>query len=84
MPAGWAGSNYVFNYGSDFLWQQAATNGIFAFNDKGLEIGDITDGTSNTACFTERLKGDFSNAISTDRTDLFSDEQHQLNQAGQN
>ena len=34
-------------------------------------MADVTDGTSHTAAWSERLKGDFTNAIATERTDLF-------------
>jgi len=37
---------------------------------KFIRIGDITDGLSNTAAFSEHGKGDFSNAISS-ATDTF-------------
>ncbi len=70
-PAGFGGNNYVVNYGSGILWAQTQTDGPFFFAGKGVRFADITDGTSNTACFSERLVGDFSNAVATDRTDLF-------------
>ena len=45
-------------------------DGPFWDNSK-TTLADITDGTSNTAAMSEKLKGDFSNAIITDRTDTF-------------
>ena len=74
VPPGWAGNNYVFNYGTGIAWQQPTTNGPFGmFLDKGLPFpGGIPDGTSNTACASEHLKGDWSNAIATPRTDLIT------------
>ena len=43
------------------------------FVDKGVAFpGGIPDGTSNTACVSEHLKGDWSNAVATPRTDLIN------------
>ena len=72
MPAGWGGNNYVLNYGTGIVWQQNITTGPFGmFVDKGIPFpGGIGDGTSSTACASEHLKGDWSNAIATPRTDL--------------
>jgi prepilin-type N-terminal cleavage/methylation domain-containing protein/prepilin-type processing-associated H-X9-DG protein len=72
LPAGWAGNNYVFNYGPDIVFAQPTTRGAFSFGDMKVKLGAIPDGTSNTACFAERMKGDFSNAVATPRTDLMS------------
>lgn len=74
MPAGWAGNNYLFNYGPDIWWQQATTRGPFGmFTDRGIRFpAGIPDGTSNTACFSEHLKGDWSNAVATPRTDMIN------------
>ncbi len=74
LPAGWAGNNYVANYGIDLAWQNPHPRGPFGmFIDKGITVtGDIPDGLSNTACFSERLKGDWSNAIATPKTDLIN------------
>jgi len=73
-PPQWGGNSYVFNYGTGILWQQPITNGPFSmFVDKGLPFpAGVTDGTSNTACASEHLKGDWSNAIATPRTDLIT------------
>jgi len=74
MPAGWPGNSYVLNYGTRIPWQAPLTNGPFGmFTDKGVPFAaGILDGTSNTACASERLKGDWSNAIATPRTDLIT------------
>lgn len=76
-PNGWAGNNYVANYGSTIWWGQDASgaNGVFYWSNppdvKGASIASILDGTSNTAAFSERRKGDWSNAVASP-TDLFS------------
>lgn len=72
VPTGWPGNNYVLNYGTQIPWQVNLTNGPFGmFIDKGIPFpAGILDGTSNTACASEHLKGDWSNAIATPRTDL--------------
>ena len=74
MPTGWAGNSYVFNYGPDHIWQLAQTRGPFGmFTDKGVPFpGGLPDGTSNTVCFSEHLKGDWSNAIATPKTDMIA------------
>jgi prepilin-type N-terminal cleavage/methylation domain-containing protein len=70
-PAGWAGNNYVANYGTAMTFGMADNGGVFGFANKRLRVGALTDGTSNTAAFSERRKGDFSNAAVTDGSDLF-------------
>lgn len=76
VPAGWGGNNYPGNYGTGIVWQQdaAGANGIFyhVTGEKGVKFGDISDGLSNTAAFSERMKGDWSNATVTPRTDLIN------------
>ena len=76
VPAGWAGNNYVANYGTTLAWQldNSGANGVFThvLGAVGTKFTDITDGQSNTAAFSERMKGDWSNAISTPRSDMLN------------
>jgi prepilin-type N-terminal cleavage/methylation domain-containing protein/prepilin-type processing-associated H-X9-DG protein len=81
VPLGWAGNNYRINQGSNILfglpptdpsdgnYGMPAPNGV-ALLDQRITFASVTDGTSNTACWSEHDKGDFSNAIST-RNDTF-------------
>jgi prepilin-type N-terminal cleavage/methylation domain-containing protein/prepilin-type processing-associated H-X9-DG protein len=83
VPVGWAATNYAVSEGNFFPWLWGPSdpynantafpppNGIF-FVDLAFTIASVTDGTSNTAAFSERVTGDFSSAISTQRTDNYS------------
>ena len=71
-PAGQGGNNYVWNYGSDILFRSSTGSGPFVFNGKVIRLTDIVDGTSNTAAFCERRKGDFNNGTISLATDLFN------------
>lgn len=84
VPAGYGGNNYRANEGSMFLFGFGSDsdptgvnnacpppNGLF-FCNKTKGIRDMRDGTSNTAVFSEHIKGDFSQAIATDRADTFN------------
>jgi prepilin-type N-terminal cleavage/methylation domain-containing protein/prepilin-type processing-associated H-X9-DG protein len=66
--------NYSANYGSGILFLKGPdqSNGIFYIAGKGPKLTAIPDGTSNTAAFCERLRGDNNNAISTPRTDVIN------------
>lgn len=86
-PAGtfYPGNNYVANYGSGIIFSQdlGVADGVFVYptttpaplhpimKHRGCRISDVPDGFSNTAGFSERLKGDWSNAIESLRRDLF-------------
>lgn len=65
LPPGMGGNNYFANYGSNINFFQNSTvaNGVFALRDQGISLLAITDGTSNTAAFSEMMKGDFNNAL---------------------
>lgn len=41
------------------------------FLDNVITVASVTDGLSNTAAFSEHVKGDYSNAISTDMSDTY-------------
>jgi prepilin-type N-terminal cleavage/methylation domain-containing protein/prepilin-type processing-associated H-X9-DG protein len=76
VPAGWAANNYRSNQGSGLLHSQPSTNpsdpnynmpppnGPFV-PVLTVKLTAITDGTSNTAAFSEHLLGDFNNSVST-------------------
>jgi prepilin-type N-terminal cleavage/methylation domain-containing protein/prepilin-type processing-associated H-X9-DG protein len=72
LPDGMAGNNYVWNYGSDLQFFSSSTRGVFMFGNTKVTLLGITDGTSNTAAFCERRKGDFNNAVVTPETDLMT------------
>jgi len=87
VPNNWAATNYRANQGSGVLWGNPPTNpsninygmpapnGPFYQNSK-TRMTDITDGTSNTAAFSEHLVGDFSNASAHEPTDTFEPGTH--------
>ena len=87
IPAGWAGINYRVNEGTSIaMWYGdtdpngvnasiAPPNGVF-FVNKLYGFKDVTDGTSNTAAFSEHVTGDFSQAVSTDNADTYAPGTH--------
>lgn len=80
-PIGWAGNNYRACQGSGILNGLPATdpadsnynfpgpNGIF-YLASATTFGEIIDGTSNTAAFSEHIKGDSNNGIAS-KADTF-------------
>jgi prepilin-type N-terminal cleavage/methylation domain-containing protein/prepilin-type processing-associated H-X9-DG protein len=65
LPPGQGGNNYFANYGTNlhFFQNSSVANGPFCLRDQGLTLLAITDGTSNTAAFSEVIKGDWNNAV---------------------
>ena len=82
LPPGQAGENYHPNSGNGIQYVSGASdpwnfnvsmppfNGVFYPVSK-TRIAEITDGTSNTAAFSEMGLGDMSNGIATEKTDQF-------------
>ncbi len=80
IPADVGGANnYYVNSGTIPLWQRSAASpltqvpdndGVF-YRDSFLKLAAITDGLSNTAAFSERLTGDYSQSKATPKTDTF-------------
>ncbi len=82
IPNGWAGTNYRANEGTSVvMWYGVSDtagvnagmpepNGLF-FANMNVRLADIVDGTSNTAAFSEHLKGDFNQNLSSERSDTF-------------
>jgi hypothetical protein len=80
LPPGQVGENYRPNSGNGIQYVSGASdpwgfntslpqfNGPFYPVSK-KRVADITDGTSNTAAFSEMGLGDMSNAIATEKTD---------------
>lgn len=52
-------------------------NGLF-YSDNLVTLADISDGTSNTAAFSEHRIGDFSNSVSTDPSDTYEPGTHPI------
>ncbi len=79
---GWAPVSYRANEGTSVaMWYGAddttnvnagvqAPNGLF-FSSTLVRLASITDGTSNTAAFSEHLVGDFSQSVATENRDTF-------------
>ncbi len=82
VPAGQAGINYRTNAGTSIVnatgpqdtanvnTAMPPANGVF-FLDYRVGVANITDGLSNTAAFSEHVKGDYSNTIVTELSDTF-------------
>jgi prepilin-type N-terminal cleavage/methylation domain-containing protein len=70
--------NYMANKGSGIVWRDASgpntglpqPNGVFYFRS-ATRFGDIVDGLSNTAAYSERVLADGSNGIVSPVADVF-------------
>jgi prepilin-type N-terminal cleavage/methylation domain-containing protein len=83
VPPGTGGTNYRFNQGYNILYSgipdtdpsksnygMPPADGPF-WDNSTVKLTHISDGTSNTAAMSEKLKGDWSNSIVTARSDTF-------------
>jgi prepilin-type N-terminal cleavage/methylation domain-containing protein len=79
LPAGDGGNNYRFNCGVSIVNSYPTAvnanmpppNGGFWVGGVTYKVADIGDGMSNTAAFSEHIKGDFSSAISSPDGDTY-------------
>ncbi|MFO0937755.1 MAG: DUF1559 domain-containing protein [Gemmataceae bacterium] len=78
MPAGMPGVNYRMNCGVSIVNSYpTAVNATMPPPDGGFWVqknyrfSDISDGTSNTAAFSEHIKGDYTNTVASLNSDTF-------------
>ncbi len=78
LPETGGATNYMANKGNGIVWRDATgpnaglenPNGVFYFQSK-VRFGDIADGLSATAAFSERILSDGSNGIVSPIADVF-------------
>lgn len=63
----WYGAEDTANVNNNIV---IPPNGVF-FSSQAIGLGAITDGTSNTAAFSEHVMGDFNNSVTTDLSDTY-------------
>jgi prepilin-type N-terminal cleavage/methylation domain-containing protein len=79
VPTGFGGNNYRWNAGVSIVNSYPSAvnaampppNGGFWVGGVTYKVADISDGLSNTAAFSEHIKGDYSNAISSPDGDTY-------------
>ncbi len=70
QPTAGGAVNYCPNKGSSLRWQDPDANGV-SFMRSAIRFRDITDGTSFTAAYSERMIGDGTNGLNTPLTDAY-------------
>ncbi len=70
QPSAGGAVNYVPNKGVSILWRDPNADGVIFYRSR-IRFRDITDGTSNTAAFSERIVTDASNEIHTPQSDIY-------------
>ena len=78
VPVGWAGINYRANQGTRSSRNRDRSGPGPTRPERAFRLRSdhpdrqYHDGTSNTAAFSEHLKGDYSNTVSTDTSEIMS------------
>ena len=70
LPQTGGAINYMANKGSLHLWQDPQQNGVFVYL-RSIQFRDISDGTSSTAAFSERMLCDGNNGMLSPQSDVF-------------